>query len=364
MGVAGYRIIRILCKGGWMPRARLSKLILQNYKSVPFASINFSGMTFIVGRNGTGKSNIADAFAFLAEAMEQPLQSVINRRGGPTNLAHKEPTHLAQIRHAEHETLMGIAVEFSDLPSYHYPAPEGKVRGRYALEIATSPRGYRVLREQCSISNARAGHIWIERDMDGIRSNVEVFQGIGGAIVTPKTLLLQVFGGVLDFAPLTHAIKSMAIYAIEPATLREFQNHDSGDRLLPDGSNSASVLKVMSEKNPTAFRRLIQVLGSIIPDLGDIRSISVGRKQVLRFYQSWNSEEFGKERLSFDAFNMSDGTLRSFGILLAVFQESRPSLILIEEPETSIHPGATGAILELLRGVELGYASYYNDAQS
>jgi predicted ATPase len=155
----------------------------------------------------------------------------------------------------------------------------------------------------------------------------------------------------MQFSAVASAMKSMAVYSIEPTALREFQDHDPGSRLLPDGSNSASVLKLIAERDEGAFQRLIEILSSIIPDLGDIRSVSVGRKQVLRFWQSWDSPEFGRERLMFDAFNMSDGTLRSFGILLAVFQRPRPSLILIEEPETSIHPGATGAILELLRSV-------------
>jgi predicted ATPase len=45
---------------------------------------------------------------------------------------------------------------------------------------------------------------------------------------------------------------------------------------------------------------------------------------------------------------MSDGTLRALGMILAVFQTSRPSLLLIEEPETGIHPGALGAIMDLI----------------
>ena len=45
---------------------------------------------------------------------------------------------------------------------------------------------------------------------------------------------------------------------------------------------------------------------------------------------------------------MSDGTLRALGLILATFQAPRPSVIVIEEPEATIHPGALGAILDLL----------------
>src|SRR5262249_8432774 len=39
---------------------------------------------------------------------------------------------------------------------------------------------------------------------------------------------------------------------------------------------------------------------------------------------------------------------RAFGLLLAVFQRERMSLIVVEEPEASIHPAAAGAVLDLL----------------
>jgi predicted ATPase len=46
---------------------------------------------------------------------------------------------------------------------------------------------------------------------------------------------------------------------------------------------------------------------------------------------------------------MSDGTLRAIGLLAAVFQRPVPSLIVIEEPEATIHPGALESVLDLLR---------------
>jgi predicted ATPase len=46
---------------------------------------------------------------------------------------------------------------------------------------------------------------------------------------------------------------------------------------------------------------------------------------------------------------MSDGTLRALGLLTAVFQKPPPSVLVIEEPEATIHPGALGAVLDLLR---------------
>jgi predicted ATPase len=46
---------------------------------------------------------------------------------------------------------------------------------------------------------------------------------------------------------------------------------------------------------------------------------------------------------------MSDGTLRALGLLAAVYQKRLPSIMAIEEPEATIHPGALGIILDVLR---------------
>ena len=58
--------------------------------------------------------------------------------------------------------------------------------------------------------------------------------------------------------------------------------------------------------------------------------------------------------LRFLANNMSDGTLRALGILVALFQgnqeaQKRVPLVGIEEPEIALHPGAVAVLLDGLR---------------
>ena len=47
---------------------------------------------------------------------------------------------------------------------------------------------------------------------------------------------------------------------------------------------------------------------------------------------------------------MSDGTMRLLGILVAFLQSSRPQVIALEEPESTIHPEALATLLDLIRG--------------
>ena len=65
-----------------MKSAPISKIIIKRFRSFPTATLSFDNPLFVVGRNGSGKSNLADVFSFVSEAMASPLQAVFDRRGG------------------------------------------------------------------------------------------------------------------------------------------------------------------------------------------------------------------------------------------------------------------------------------------
>ena len=55
----------------------LRQMRLTGFRSISSQEVDFDNPTFVVGPNGSGKTNFADAFALLAEAMVSPLQAVI-----------------------------------------------------------------------------------------------------------------------------------------------------------------------------------------------------------------------------------------------------------------------------------------------
>ena len=52
-------------------------MTLIGFRSIDLQKVELGNPIFVVGRNGSGKSNFADAFAFLSEAMASPLQAVV-----------------------------------------------------------------------------------------------------------------------------------------------------------------------------------------------------------------------------------------------------------------------------------------------
>ena len=51
----------------------IRKLIVQGFRSFRSEVVVFDNPTVLVGQNGSGKSNLIDALAFLSEAMRIPL---------------------------------------------------------------------------------------------------------------------------------------------------------------------------------------------------------------------------------------------------------------------------------------------------
>ncbi len=305
----------------------IRSLILKRFRSIPTERIDFDNPTFLVGRNGSGKSNVVDAFSFLADSMALPLQAVFDKKGGITAVRNRTSGR-------SYPPNLGLGVIFGPI--------NGDVReGRYAFEVRALPNyGFEVVREQCTVSLAR-GRVWFERQKGAFSSNVS---GLKPAL-DPASLGLPVVGGEAAFAPVVRCLATMRVYAIEPGKLREMQDPDSGTSLRTDGSNATSVLQEIERHSPAEVERLGRVLASIVPNTERVRTIKHGKKLSLEFTQQWGRNK----SLKFEAFSMSDGTLRALGLLTAMAQRPSPSLLVIEEPEASIHPGALEAILDLLR---------------
>lgn len=311
-----------------MNPAVISKIIIKRFRSFPAATLSFENPLFVVGRNGSGKSNLADVFSFVSEAMVSPLQAVFDRRGGIASVRNRSSVKSAP-------PILGLAFEFG--------AFNGTEGGRFAFEVKALPNyGYKVVREQCLVRRKDGVRWWFDRG-DEWKSNAD---GLTPAL-EPTSLALPLVGGDERFAPIFRILGGMRVYAIEPARLRDMQDPDSGQTLRPDGSNAASVLQELlrGDDAKEVKAQINSILESIVPETTSVFPKKHGNKISMTFSQEWGE---GK-KLSFDAFSMSDGTLRSLGLIMAVFQKPSPSVLVIEEPEATIHPGALGAILDLIR---------------
>ena len=313
----------------------LRKMRLVGFRSLPAAEIELDAPTFLIGRNGSGKSNLADAFDFLAEAMASPLDAVFERRGGIAAVGTVRRGSSTEGRPGD----MGLMVELEN--------PDRKTESaRYAFRLrARKSHGFKVVQEQCVVTRRGGALEWFDRCGDKLESSAESFD----PDLEMDALALPLVGGSKRFRSVLRFLSDMRVYRIVPAVLREMQDADDGIRLRSDGSNAASVLREIEHRSEEDSRTIRDLLGAIVPNTVDVQPIRYGNKLSLEFTQRWKKSKKKSKQVTFDALNMSDGTLRALGLLATVFQPRRPSVLVIEEPEATIHPGALGAILDMLR---------------
>ncbi len=309
----------------------LRSLSLQRFRSFPTAEIEFGNPAFLVGQNGAGKSNLVDVFAFLAETMTSPLSAVFERRGGFVAVCNRRYSR-------GRPSNLGVKVKLENLDDETSTAT-------YAFELrALEKYDFRVVREQCIVNRCDGSRDWFDRNSKKnkkFNSSVESLN----PVLEENALALPLVGGDTRFEAVVRFMSKMSTYRIDPVVLREMQDPDGGVRLRSDGGNVTSVIREIKRDSQTDWEKILDLMEGIVPKTVGVATKKHGNKLTLEFTQEWADSN----QVRFEAYNMSDGTLRALGLLAAVFQRTRPSVLVIEEPEATIHPGALSAVLDLLR---------------
>ena len=309
-------------------RRLVRRVKIKNYRNIAACDVELQQLAILVGPNGAGKSNFLDAMGFVAESLSPSLGEALGRRNGFRGVVRRtsgRPGHF------------GIRLD--------YTVAEGS--GYFAVAIAhAADGGYQVKREECLIESEKDSHFYA----------VE-----GGCIrkatfpypppVSDKMLYLVRAASVLEFTPVYEALSQMKFYRLNPEQMRMTQPSDPDSLLRSDGSNVASVLATLAKRSPETKERLDWYLQAVVPGVVSVDKQSLGLEERLVFRQSVRE---GKRYRRFDGSSMSDGTLRTVGVLVALLQNAgdggaRRQLVGIEEPEMALHPAALEMFMDILR---------------
>ena len=302
----------------------VTRVALRNYKSIAACDVRPEALSFLVGPNGCGKSNFLDALRFVAEALRFSLDHALRDRGGIQEVRR---------RSGGHPNNFGIRLEVK-LP---------RAEGWYAFRVGAKPGGrYSVQQEECVVLGEDGHGSYKVADGKVIASTVP-----NPPACASDRLYLVNMSGLDVFRPLYDALSGMGFYNLNPEAIRDLQAPDPGELLKRDGSNLASVLSNLESGRKTAVE---EYLTAITPGVTGVAARTMGTKLTLDFRQEVRG---AKHPWRFPASNMSDGTLRALGVLVALFQgdgESleRRHLVGIEEPESALHPAAAGVLIDSL----------------
>ncbi|MST65140.1 AAA family ATPase [Schaalia hyovaginalis] len=306
----------------------ITKIQLKHFRSIGSCSLAPGQLAILVGPNGSGKSNVLDSLRLTSQALRENLDNALRERGGISEVRRRSNGH---------PTHFHISLEFC----------QGVMNGSYSFEVgAVANGGFVVRREECRI---------IRGAFDPERHFFEIHNGeVSSSSVshTPRLvgdrLGLVAFSGLDEFSAVFDGLTGIEVFNLYPDAMRRPQQPDPGDVLRRDGSNVSSVLERLQRQDQKVKKRIESYLSSIVPGVQSVNRKSVGNWESLEFFQK---VEGARSAWRFPSSSMSDGTLRALGVLMALFagSGSRLSPIGIEEPESALHPAASGALLDAIR---------------
>ena len=304
----------------------VSHLKVRNWRNFPRIDVDLRKRQFIVGPNASGKSNLMDVFRFLRDIAKSEgggLQKAVADRGGMTkirNLAARRDPDIA------------IEVRFSD-------PVNGRETWRYELGLKQQARGNRhtlITYERVS----SGGTVILDRPNEDDQEDI---------VRLTQTYLEQIAAN-RAFRDIVRFFQAITYHHLLPPLLRH-TDLIPGRTLEGDPYGQDFLEKIAREHERTRRARLSrieQILKVAVPRLEQlefIRDQETGRPHLQALYAHWRPRA-GIQRE--DQF--SDGTLRLIGMLWALLDGD--SLLMLEEPEHSLHTGMVNRLAALIQRMQ------------
>jgi len=293
-------------------RPLITRVVLENYKSIAFCDVKLGPLSILVGPNGAGKSNFLDALGFLSEAVNGPIEKAFEKRGELYSVLR---------RGGQPAVHLGFRIEFA--------------AGYYSIRFrADGASGFVVEREKCVID----AHPQYEAEDGLLKSQSQLKM----APLGPSRVYLPFVSG-----PAFNLLNGCRFYNFSHRDIRQPVRLGMVQRILrSDGANLSSVLYHLGLSNKAVFERILQYLRRISLGLDSLEPIEVEGFSDIKFLFEQIIEPFSPSEVS-------DGTIRSLAVLVALFQRlggaETVSLVGLEEPETALHPAAAGVLFDAMR---------------
>ncbi len=310
------------------------RLRLRNWRSIEDADIILAPFTVVVGKNSSGKSNLIDALLFASE-VGRDAATAVSRRGGIVGIRRWSPSKPYQIT-------LDVCVAASE--------DALKVSSsRHEMVIGSGRQGeWKFLRETITLTEGgkqlqryqREGGSLTIQAAQPIISGIPSGTSVGIADTTSAMLFARQLGRGTGgrLPPWLAQVRSLRPV---PELMRRPQPIADSAKLDETASNVATALHRM-----TAVQRgvILESMRRIIPGLVDVQTQANGRYLTLVFTQQHAADR----RPDFAATEMSDGALRALAVIIAAQQMAQHELLLIEEPEVNLHPGAARVVYDAL----------------
>ncbi|MEP2990810.1 MAG: AAA family ATPase [Parasphingorhabdus sp.] len=327
----------------------ITSLAISGYRSLREVTVSLSNLTIVSGGNGTGKSSLYRALRLLADCAQGRVISSLAQEGGLMSTLWAGPESFSRTMKSGEHPIQGIGRKKSISLKLGFGSDDYS----YAIDLGLPTPSTSFFSQDPEI---KSEHLWmgpISRPANMLAKR----NGPGVTIRSDDDGWQQVFNQLASTdSMMTHC--SDPVRAAELLIAREqmrdwrFYDHFRTDSMAPsrsaqtgtytpvlsgDGHDLAAAIQTIREIGEH------QQLESTIADAFGGASVSVS-----------TSGGFTLEMIQhgllrpLSASELSDGTLRYLLLVAALLSPRPPKLMVLNEPETSLHPELIAPLARLI----------------
>ncbi|MBJ2092876.1 AAA family ATPase [Serratia sp. CY81489] len=297
-----------------------------------------SPLTAVIGRNGSGKSSLFDAFGFLADCLTFGVDDACHRngRGGFSKLksSGSDGDMEFEVYYRESTSERPITYELCiGLDALMRPiVKRERLRQRRRKQTHGWPFSF------LELSNG-VGRVW---SGDALASTTDIEnslkeesnQTISVELDNPQQLGIATLGNLKEHPRITkfrRFIEGWYLSYFTPDRARDLPRSGPQKHLNRIGDNLGNYVQYMENAHPRIFAQVLNETAKKIPGINKIETeASPDGRLLLKFWNEGFSEPFYAQQVS-------DGTLKLFAYLLLLQDPDPAPFICIEEPENGLY---------------------------
>lgn len=340
----------------------LHRVELTRFKSHRDQSLTLEPVTLLVGRNGSGKSNVLDALSLLALIaderdvgdLERGDQEVAGLRGGLSGAAPFGRGPVAVGCHTTTTEGIDLSLQIRLDPDLSEISSENLIltrRNGNKIVLVDAERQSKA----GGISDVRVYSAGAPRTYHFLSSRLATAQAVTKVLQDTKARQLV----VRCCQELLGALKGVFLLDPVPAQMRDYARIGTA----PERTGaSLSAISYALRNDPASWERLLELVRGLVETDVSQLTFSEGRLPDDRLIDVMLAivERAGGQQFTVPARLMSDGTLRYLCIVASLLYlrqpQSRPfapsiqTTLVIEEIENGLFPSQGARVLDLLRG--------------
>ena len=295
---------------------RMTNLSLKGFKTIrELVDFKPRPLNILIGANGAGKTNFISFFRLMSRMMSERLQEYVAEVGGARSLLHEGPDRTREI-----EAEISLETE-NGMNEYVF-------RLFYAAGdiLVFADEKYRFSRQ-----GYPAVAPWSTLGVGHKETKLVSAAATNDTARVLLALLRKCIGHQFHNTSATSRIRGKWSVA-------------DNKRLKEDAANLAPYLMRLHDQKPECYRRIVEVLRTVVPFFSEFEFQPEYHKVLLKW------REKGSDMV-FDVSQASDGMLRTMALvaLLSQPEPDLPAVLVLDEPELGLHPYAIEIVAGMLR---------------